>query len=49
MNDSKDTLPKVNVRVDIDIGIGGGCHYLTVDHVEQEDDGSFTAVVKEKP
>ena len=40
-------LPKMNVRCDFTDGPVYGSTYLRVDHVELEDDGSYTAVVKD--
>ena len=39
-------LPRINIRGDFTDGPVYGSMYLPVDHVELEDDGSYTAVIK---
>ena len=43
--DVNEPLPRINIRCDFTVGSAYGSTYLRVDHVELEDDGSYTAVV----
>jgi len=41
-------MPRINVRSEVTDGTATGVCYPTVKRVEQEDDGSFTAVIEEQ-